>query len=220
MRNIRTVFNQAISKKIIGLESFPFGKGKYVPPATKKAKKSLSIEEIEKIYKYTPTDAHEAWARDMWLFAYLANGMNIKDIALLKYESITGGVISYIRAKTKNSSKENLITIDVLVNEDLQRIIAKWDQACKTPKFYIRHPATGGSVGPTKLSEYQPSSKKYQQVHEAFSHESQTGKSPNHQFCQAFIFHGLKTFRRTDRNDFRTTRTHLNKNNSNLFGKF
>jgi len=63
----------------------------------------------------------------MWLFAYLANGMNIKDIALLKYENITDGVISFIRAKTKNSSKENLITIEVQINEDLQRIIESWE---------------------------------------------------------------------------------------------
>src|ERR1017187_309207 len=137
MRNIRAIMNQAISKKIIGPESYPFGKGKYVPPATKKAKKSLSIEEIEKIYRYTPADDHEAWARDMWLFAYLANGMNVKDIALLKYESITGGVISYIRAKTKNSSKENLITIEVLVNEDQQRIITKWGTKPVKPQNFI-----------------------------------------------------------------------------------
>jgi hypothetical protein len=26
----------------------------------------------------------------MWLFSYLANGMNIKDVALLRYENITG----------------------------------------------------------------------------------------------------------------------------------
>jgi len=127
MRNIRAIVNQAISKKIIGPEFYPFGKGKYVPPATKKAKKSLSIQEIEKIYTYAPADANEAWARDMWLFAYLANGMNIKDIALLKYENITDGVISFIRAKTKNSSKENLITIEVQINEDLQRIIESWE---------------------------------------------------------------------------------------------
>jgi hypothetical protein len=80
MRNIRATINQAISKKIISSDLYPFGKGKYVPPTTKKAKKSLTIEEIEKIYNYKSADAGEAWARDMWIFAYLANGMNVKDM--------------------------------------------------------------------------------------------------------------------------------------------
>ena len=52
MRNIRTVFNQAISRKIISAELYPFGKGKYVPLSSKKAKKALPIEIIEKIYNY------------------------------------------------------------------------------------------------------------------------------------------------------------------------
>ncbi len=126
MRNIRAIFNQAISKKIINSELYPFGKGKYVPPATKKAKKSLRIEDIEKIYNYKSIDPNEMWAKDMWLFSYFANGMNVKDIALLKYENINKEILSFIRSKTKNSTKENLITIEVPVNEDIKRIIKKW----------------------------------------------------------------------------------------------
>lgn len=45
MRNIRAIFNQAISKKIISLELYPFGKGKYVPPTTKKAKKRSQLKQ-------------------------------------------------------------------------------------------------------------------------------------------------------------------------------
>src|SRR5665647_877990 len=56
MRNIRTIFNQAISKKLISSDLYPFGKGKYVPPSSKKAKKALKIEEIEKIYNYNSED--------------------------------------------------------------------------------------------------------------------------------------------------------------------
>ena len=137
MRNIRATINQAISKKIISSDLYPFGKGKYVPPTTKKAKKSLTIEEIEKIYNYKSADAGEAWARDMWIFAYLANGMNVKDIALLKYENISNGVISYIRSKTKNSAKENLITIEVPLHEDIQRILNSWGTKLAKPENFI-----------------------------------------------------------------------------------
>lgn len=143
MRNIRAIFNQAISSKIISSDLYPFGKGKYVPPSTKKAKKSLAIEDIEKIYYYKTNDPAEAWARDMWLFAYFANGMNVKDIALLKYENIDKETLSYIRSKTKNSTKENIITIEVSINEDIKRIIKKWGNKPAKPKnfiFDILHP--------------------------------------------------------------------------------
>ena len=137
MRNIRAIFNQAIATKIISSDLYPFGKGKYVPPSTKRAKKSLAIEDIEKIYYYKSIDPAEAWAKDMWLFAYFANGMNVKDIAFLNYENIKKESLSYIRSKTKNSSKENIITIEVPLNEDIRRIIKKWGKKPVKPKSYI-----------------------------------------------------------------------------------
>lgn len=143
MRNIRAIYNQAIAKKLISTELYPFGKGKYVPPATKKAKKSLAIEDIEKIYNYESSDPVEAWAKEMWLFAYFANGMNVKDIAFLKYENIKKETLSYIRSKTKNSTKENIITIEVSINEDIQCIIKKWGKKPAKPQefiFNILHP--------------------------------------------------------------------------------
>ena len=106
MRNIRTVFNQAISRKIISPELYPFGKGKYVPPSSKKAKKASPIEVIEKIYNFKSDNPQEEKAKDMWLFAYFANGMNVKDIAFLKYENIKDGTLSFIREKTKHSTKD------------------------------------------------------------------------------------------------------------------
>ena len=137
MRNIRAIFNQAISMKVISSDLYPFGKGKFVPPATKKAKKSLSIDDIEKIYYYKSIVRPETWARDMWLFAYFANGMNVKDIAFLKYENIKGETINYIRSKTKNSTKENMIEIEVPINEDIHRIIKKWGNKSKKPQNFI-----------------------------------------------------------------------------------
>jgi integrase/recombinase XerD len=137
MRNIRTVFNQAISEKIISTELYPFGKGKYVPPSSKKAKKALSLEVIEKIYNYEPDNPKEAWAKDLWLFAYFANGLNVKDIAFLRYENIKAGVLSFIRAKTEHSSKDNIKTIEVIITEDIQRIINKWGRKPPRPKSFI-----------------------------------------------------------------------------------
>jgi len=137
MRNIRTIFNQAISKKTISSELYPFGKGKYVPPSSKKAKKALPLGVIEKIYNYEPDNSKEARAKDMWLFAYFANGLNVKDIAFLRYENIKGSVLSFIRAKTEHSTKDNIKTIEVFITEDVQRIINKWGRKPQKPKSFI-----------------------------------------------------------------------------------
>jgi hypothetical protein len=137
MRNIRTIFNQAISRKIISPELYPFGKGKYIPPSSKKAKKALPIEVIEKIYNYKLDSPQEEKAKDMWLFAYFANGMNVKDIAFLKYENITDSTLSFIREKTKHSTKDNIQKIDVSITEDIDRIINKWGKKPKRPTSFI-----------------------------------------------------------------------------------
>ena len=137
MRNIRTIFNQAISKKIISSELYPFGKGKYVPPSSKKRKKALPMEVIEKIYNYKSNSPEEARAKDMWLFAYFANGLNVKDIAFLKYQNIKNGILSFIRAKTEHSTKDDIKTIEVFVTEDIERIINKWGRKPQRPKSII-----------------------------------------------------------------------------------
>jgi len=73
----------------------------------------------------------------MWLFAYFANGMNVKDIAFLKYENIKDGILSFIREKTKHSTKDNIQTIQVFITEDIQRIINKWGKKPQRPKTFI-----------------------------------------------------------------------------------
>ena len=137
MRNIRTIFNQAIAKKIISAELYPFGKGKYVPPSSKKAKKALPIEDIEKIYNYKSDNPEVARAKDLWLFAYFANGLNVKDIAFLKYENIKDGILSFIRAKTEHSTKDDIQTIQVSITEDIEEIINKWGNKPVKPKTFI-----------------------------------------------------------------------------------
>ena len=141
MRNLRCIFNKAIRNKLVQPETYPFGKNKYSPPATKKSKRALSIDDIEKIYNYQCKEINSAtdWAKDMWLFAYFSNGMNVKDIASLKYENIQKDKKSFkfIREKTKNSTKDNFQEIEVIITEDIQRIINKWGNKPVKPLDYI-----------------------------------------------------------------------------------
>jgi integrase/recombinase XerD len=135
-RNIRTLFNKAIGEKLISKEVYPFGNNMFTPPASKKAKKALAVEDIGKIYSYTPESKTEEWAKDMWLFAYFGNGINVKDIGLLKYRDIKDGEIHFIRAKTKNHNQEDKVIRIVLI-EELQSIIKKWGKKSSKPSMYI-----------------------------------------------------------------------------------
>ncbi|HEY5371240.1 MAG TPA: tyrosine-type recombinase/integrase, partial [Hanamia sp.] len=94
-------------------------------------------ETIEKIYNYTSDVLEIARAKDMWLFAYFANGMNVKDIAFLKYENIKDGSLSFIREKTKHSTRDDIQKIQVFITDDLQRIINKWGKKPVKPKSFI-----------------------------------------------------------------------------------
>jgi integrase len=152
MRNLRCIFNRAISNKLITPDIYPFGKNRYSPPATKKSKRALSIDDIGKIYNYQCKEINSAtdWAKDMWLFAYFSNGMNVKDIASLKYENIQKDKKSFkfIREKTKNSTKDNLQVIEVIITDEIERIIDKWGNKPKMPLNYVF-----SIFDPNKMSE-------------------------------------------------------------------
>ena len=122
LRNVRTVFNKVNPK---GVE-YPFGKSKnglYAVPKGKNTKKALTQADVAKIASYNAaTGTLEQQCRDYWLFSYLCNGINIKDLARLKYENIHGDKITLIRAKTADTVEEET-TIDIMITRQIRRII-------------------------------------------------------------------------------------------------
>ena len=55
------------------------------------------------IINYTAKRDADEVAFDYWVFSFISNGMNFKDIALLKYGNINGDFIEFRRAKTKRT---------------------------------------------------------------------------------------------------------------------
>lgn len=126
LRTLRAVYNIAIDKGAANRESYPFGRRKYEIPASRNIKKALSIADIKKIVDYEvlknePLDM----ARDIFVFSYLCNGLNIKDICLLKNQDIDGDTLSFIRAKTSRTKKAGLRPIVVHLNATAKSIITK-----------------------------------------------------------------------------------------------
>jgi hypothetical protein len=101
-----------------------FRKRKYVIPTGRNVKRSFIKDEIKEIFHYV-TDAaiNMKRAKDFWMFSYLCNGINMMDIARLKWKNLDSLTITFIREKTKRTSKGNPITITAARNEYINRII-------------------------------------------------------------------------------------------------
>jgi len=100
--------NVAIGQGMMSLKDYPFGKRKYIIPKGRNIKRALTLEEIAKIYNYiTVPYSIKDMCRDYWIFIYLCNGLNVKDLCLLKYKNIVGDFILFIRAKTNGSRRSN-----------------------------------------------------------------------------------------------------------------
>jgi len=136
LRNVRTIFNEL---KPVGVP-YPFGKtkqGLYQIPKGKNTKKALTQAVVAKIAAYeAPKETLEQRSRDLWLFSYLCNGINVKDMARLKYANIKGDKITLIRAKTADSVDEETL-IDIMITKPIRQIIDRWGNKPAKKDSYI-----------------------------------------------------------------------------------
>lgn len=138
LRNLRAVYRKAIKSGIVSQENYPFGQDDYQIPTGANVKKALTQAEVGQIAaaKVEP-GSWQHYCRDMWLFSYLCNGANVKDIAQLQYKNISGDVISFVRAKTARERRKNPKIIQVVITRQLGRIIDTWGNKPGKPESYI-----------------------------------------------------------------------------------
>ncbi len=136
-RCLRAIFNEAIEKNLISKEYYPFTKRRYQVPTGRNIKKALALADIGKIYYYETKTPEEAKAKAYWLFSYFANGMNIADVARLKYKDISGDFIHFERAKTIRSMRGNPKVISIVMNDEIKSIMTKWGNWNKSKDNYI-----------------------------------------------------------------------------------
>lgn len=137
LRHLRAIYNKAIEAGIVNQKYYPFGKNRYQIKAPRNIKKALTIEQISKIIDYEIMEGStQHFVRDIWLFSYLCNGMNIKDIINLKFKNLLGESIQYDRSKTANTiqnPKPIVITLLPMAKE----IIERWAIKKKNEDDYI-----------------------------------------------------------------------------------
>jgi integrase/recombinase XerD len=137
LRHLRSIFNQAIDAEIIDRKYYPFGKNKYQIKAPRNIKKALTIEQIKSIIEYKVEEgANQHLAKDMWLFSYYCNGMNIKDILNLKFKNIDKEVIHFERIKTINTI-QNPKPIIVSLIPQAQDIINRWKKKQRSQNDFV-----------------------------------------------------------------------------------
>ncbi|MCU0432251.1 MAG: site-specific integrase [Bacteroidia bacterium] len=137
LRVLRTIFNNALSENEISREVYPFGEKKYQIPTVRNIKKALSPDKLKILFEATPETPQQEKAKDFWFFSYACNGMNMKDILLLKWEDYTGDTISFYRAKTINTNKGDLVRVVVYLNEYSKSIIEKYGAKNRSAKEFI-----------------------------------------------------------------------------------
>lgn len=127
LRSLRRIFNIAIDEEEIQRDYYPFGasRRKYSIPTGNKTKRALNAVELKKLIDSKPKTKHQQIAKDFWLFSYVCNGMNFKDIALLKWENFRKDQFQFFRAKTKGTSKSSKPII-VYLNSLSSSVIEKY----------------------------------------------------------------------------------------------
>jgi integrase/recombinase XerD len=137
LRPLRAILNESISQKLLPANKYPFGKRKYIIPASRNIKKALSRQDLKKIIDYTPDakNIYECRSKDFWLLSYLCQGMNPKDILLLKKIDLEGDFIKFIRQKTKDTTRSNLVEIIVPLLNESKEIIKRWKDEEQTSPY-------------------------------------------------------------------------------------
>ena len=115
MRQIRAVFNKAISRKMISQDLYPFKFYKISRLKLTPNKRALTIDEFKKIRDLDlATYPNLIEAYNYFMFSFYTRGMNFVDMMLLKKENIQNGRIAYTRSKTKG--KFNIEIVDKVQN--------------------------------------------------------------------------------------------------------
>lgn len=152
---IRILSVPFIDDRLISMDSYPFGpkrKRKYEIPQGANIKKAIELEAIRKITAYVPASHKMRFARDMWLFCFYCNGMNMGDVFFLKWENIKTRELVFFRNKTIRMRRNNVPVI-VYMTDEAQRILDEWGLPKENENGYVffRIPKKLDEVGLYKM---------------------------------------------------------------------
>lgn len=101
VRHLRVIFNYAIEENAIKPDCYPFKRYKISKLNTQTVKRAISKENVLEIMQCKGGSQMEQLSIDLFVFSYLAAGINFVDMALLEPSNIVGTQLIYYRHKTK-----------------------------------------------------------------------------------------------------------------------
>ena len=135
MKTLKSVVTDCVRKGQIPKEKYPFGRGLYEIPCASSRKLALTKDQIAKIVEYSGDTTLEKY-RDLWLFSYLCNGINFRDMLFLRYANIENGEITFVRSKTRHSKGEGQV-IRAAITPLMWDIISKQRNKATGPDTFI-----------------------------------------------------------------------------------
>lgn len=133
MATLKSIFNDLERKGMLKHSRNPFSMYQAPPPVRRRM--ALSREDIMRIAAWKGSAIVENY-RDLWLFSYLCNGINFRDMLFLKYRNIVDGEIVFERAKTKGKMK-NAHQIHATLSDRMKEIIDRVGNKNASPDTYI-----------------------------------------------------------------------------------
>ena len=119
LRNLRSLYNQAVTDGYHPRGEYPFAKAQTRPAKT--VKRALSRTDMQNLADLNLENEPELeFTRDLYLFSFYAQGMAFVDIVLLKTTDICNGVLTYSRHKSKQ-------LIRIAVTPQMQGVIDKYN---------------------------------------------------------------------------------------------
>jgi site-specific recombinase XerD len=140
LRCLRCILNDAIKDNILKKDQYPFGRDKVAIPSSLNLKKALELSDIKKIIDYPALEGTPIQrAKDYWIFSYLSNGMNIKDMAELRFKDVdfANERFSFRRSKTIETTGKDNKPISVVILPETMAIIERWGTKPNISENYI-----------------------------------------------------------------------------------
>jgi integrase len=148
-RTIRALFNAAIAEKYAKKELYPFDKFKVSERfSTKTQKRAITKDDIKKVEAAKLKPGSAAFeAQQYFLFIYYGQGINVVDIAHLKWSNIINDRIFYKRAKTGGE-------LNFKLNNPALAIIEYWKPITKFQSDSYIFPILNANVHVTPTQQY------------------------------------------------------------------
>ena len=139
LRHLRAVVNDAIEADIMPLKAYPFGRNKYVIPKGNNIKKAITKKQVADIMRYECQSQAQQRARDLWVFSYLTNGINMADVCGLRWCNIdrNANQLSFVRQKTARSKKSNQVSVSAKLFTESWAIIKRQGNQDHRPTAYV-----------------------------------------------------------------------------------